>query len=462
MGILEIFKKKKKEELLTKPINLQEENIIIPESNKIINITNNNILDTDDKVTIAKFKHNLKILYKELEEKNKIDKFVIIREDNFYPYNNEWLVNSKETEYEEYNQALSIQLKKRIQKNTSIYMPTHFRSTKHFTINTPLGATGSYNGVEDNRNFIVIDSINNLIDSEYTYSIAPQDAYVDVSHEPLKISNDVTIMINQEKYNTLKDNEELMADLKNKKVIIYKGDEVVAIQMVLTEMGILPSKVGTRFYEDNTGLAYKKTEESLKEIAKNKNIMYNQSHGGKINGHFSSKYDDMNNDWNTSLNEFISFLKINLENIDDSLIKESLKNKEKADELINLVGEEKLFNIIQNYNERVKDNISITRKKYCKERTSIPSDISEIFKKTVKRINIFYKNNEQNNYSAIELNELEENIRLFFQSPSIEEQIKSSSILLKKMNKSELNDMFSNNEDKNNINERGYRIWVYQ
>ena len=458
MGILEIFKKKKKEELPTKPINLQEENIIIPESNEIINLTNNNILDTDDKVTIAKFKHNLKILYKELEEKNKIDKFVIIREDNFYPYNNEWLVNSKETEYEEYNQALSIQLKKRIQKNTSIYMPTHFRSTKHFTINTPLGATGSYNGVEDNRNFIVIDSINNLIDSEYTYSIAPQDAYVDVSHEPLKISNDVTIMINQEKYNTLKDNEELMADLKNKKVIIYKGDEVVAIQMVLTEMGILPSKVGTRFYEDNTGLAYKKTEESLKEIAKNKNIMYNQSHGGEVNGHFSSKYDDMNNDWNTSLNEFISFLKSNLENIDDSLIKESLKNKEKADELINLVGEEKLFNIIQNYNERVKDNISITRKKYCKERTSIPSDISEIFKKTVKRINIFYKNNEQNNYSAIELNELEENIRLFFQSPSIEEQIKSSSILLKKMNKSELNDMFSNNEDKNNINERGYRI----
>lgn len=458
MGILEIFKKKKKEELLTKPINLQEENIIIPESNEIINLTNNNILDTDDKVTIAKFKHNLKILYKELEEKNKIDKFVIIREDNFYPYNNEWLVNSKETEYEEYNQALSIQLKKRIQKNTSIYMPTHFRSTKHFTINTPLGATGSYNGVDDNRNFIVIDSINNLIDSEYTYSIAPQDAYVDVSHEPLKISNDVTIMINQEKYNTLKDNEELMADLKNKKVIIYKGDEVVAIQMVLTEMGILPSKVGTRFYEDNTGLAYKKTEESLKEIAKNKNIMYNQSHGGEINGHFSSKYDDMNNDWNTSLNEFISFLKSNLENIDDSLIKESLKNKEKADELINLVGEEKLFNIIQNYNERVKDNISLTRKKYCKERTSIPSDISEIFKKIVKRINIFYKNNEQNNYSAIELNELEENIRLFFQSPSIEEQIKSSSILLKKMNKSELNDMFSNNEDKNNINKRGYRI----
>lgn len=458
MGILEIFKKKKKEELLTKPINLQEENIIIPESNEIINLTNNNILDTDDKVTIAKFKHNLKILYKELEEKNKIDKFVIIREDNFYPYNNEWLVNSKETEYEEYNQALSIQLKKRIQKNTSIYMPTHFRSTKHFTINTPLGATGSYNGVEDNRNFIVIDSINNLIDSKYTYSIAPQDAYVDVSHEPLKISNNVVVMISEEKYESLKENQELMTDLENKKLIIFKGDEVVAIQMVLTEMGILPSKVGTRFYEDNTGLAYKKTEESLKEIAKNKNIMYNQSHGGEIKGHFSSKYDDMNNDWNTSLNEFISFLKSNLENIDDSLIKESLKNKEKADELINLVGEEKLFNIIQNYNERVKDNISITRKKYCKERTSIPSDISEIFKKTVKRINIFYKNNEQNNYSAIELNELEENIRLFFQSPSIEEQIKSSSILLKKMNKSELNDMFSNNEDKNNINERGYRI----
>ena len=454
MSIFEIFKKKPKEVIIPN-INYKKEEIKIPDSNELLELSNNNIIDTTNEETIAKFKHNLKVLYNNLNQTNKIDKFVTIREDNFYPYNSEWIVNSKDTSYEEVNYALTLVLKERINKtNTSIYMPARFRSTKHFTINTPLGTTGSYNGVEDNRDFVVIDTLDNLINSDYTYSIAPQDAYIDVTHEPLKISNDAIIMIKKERYEQLKDNQELMNELNNKNVILYNGDEIVAIDMVLTQIGVLPSKVATRFYEDNTGLAYKQTEESLKTIANNKNIMYNKSHGGE-NGHFSSKIDDLNKDYEESLNNFIKFLKTRL-NIDESIINNSIKNKEEANKLIDIVGEEKIYNTILEYNKNVKESVSKTRKEYIEQRSTITEEISDIFKKTVKRIKSFYNNKEQNNYSSIEISEIEENIRLFFQQSSIEEQLKQSSILLKKINKPELQEMFNNKEEINE--ERGYRI----
>ena len=66
--------------------------------------------------------------------------------------------------------------------------PVKFRSTKHFTVNTPLGYTGEYNQVESNRNFTIIDSLDNISRSGYAYSISYFDAYLDITHENLPIS----------------------------------------------------------------------------------------------------------------------------------------------------------------------------------------------------------------------------------------------------------------------------------
>ena len=224
MGLFDRFKKKKQEEIIIQTIpqeqisKIEEPDIFIEESDDLLEIATTEILDTTSKEAIAKFKHNLKTLYKRLNDTGTIEKIVAIRDDDFFPYDDNWVVASNQTTIEETNLLLSTRIRerlaikqagldkkvgnisippsreemsealKKVDKNiASISMPAHFRSTKHFTINTPLGATGAYNGVPTDRNFTIIDDASELINSGYTYSIAPRDAYLDVTHEPLKI-----------------------------------------------------------------------------------------------------------------------------------------------------------------------------------------------------------------------------------------------------------------------------------
>ena len=43
------------------------------------------ILDTTSTASLKKFEHNLKILIKRAKQAGKIDKFVLIRQDDFFP-----------------------------------------------------------------------------------------------------------------------------------------------------------------------------------------------------------------------------------------------------------------------------------------------------------------------------------------------------------------------------------------
>ena len=151
------------------------------------------VLDVNSSENIAKFKHNLKILMAQAKQKGKIDNFYLIREDDLFPTNWEWNVSSDQTTLEPIVTELSFQIRKayaleqagikphteiggfaipgleptdeeerealsRVDKTVgAILMPSHFRSTKHFTVNTPLGVTGDYNAVSTDRNFIVFD-----------------------------------------------------------------------------------------------------------------------------------------------------------------------------------------------------------------------------------------------------------------------------------------------------------------
>lgn len=69
-----------------------EEEITIPDSDEILEISTNEVLDTNSQEAIAKYKHNLRTLYKRLNETGQIDKLVIIREDDYYPYDDNWIV----------------------------------------------------------------------------------------------------------------------------------------------------------------------------------------------------------------------------------------------------------------------------------------------------------------------------------------------------------------------------------
>ena len=495
MRLFDMFKRKKQEEIIQQiateqpQIRQVEKEIVIPDSNEILEITTSEVLDTNNKEAIEKFKHNLKTLYRRLEETGKIDKFVTIRDDDFYPYDDKWVVASNQTILEENNLILSFRIRerlalknaglnkkignilippteaekeealKKVPKNiASILMPAHFRSTKHFTINTPLGATGSYNGVQDNRNFTIIDNMDNLINSGYTYSISPRDAYLDVTHEPLKISNQAIILIKEDKYEKIKQNPEIIKQLQNKKVVIYRGDETLAIDMLLTQIGVIPTSVGMAYYEDSTNLANNKTEEALKQIAKEKQIAYDQSHGGEKEGHFSSHYDDKNPDWHHAISDLEIFLQQRFPNA--QINTSSIIKQDAADRLIDSIGEENLIEAIKDYNKQIEEKIKSTRKKHIEERSNLPKDISEMFQKTVRRIDMFYKNNEKSNYTADEFRSLEENIRLFFQAPTVEEQLQKASIILKTMSKQNNNELSAmiNDQNKSIEEERNYTL----
>lgn len=460
MNVHDIFKKSKNEYIDERQKNSDKE-IIISDEEPILKITENSFIDTTSKVALAKYKHNLKILYEKIKKKNEITKFALIRDDDFFPYDNRWLVNSKDTIIEKKNIALSIVLKeqyalekenlykkygniiippdkekineaiKKLPTNfAAIYTPAHFRSNKHFTINTPLSITGDYNSVSDNRNFTIIDDITNFLNSPYVYSIAAHDAYLDVCHEPLIISDKAIILINKNTYEKLKNNKQLMNELNNKNVIIYQGEEFLAINMILTEHGIMPSKVGKKFLEDNDNLVEKLTESSLKKIAKSKNIYYDQSHGGKINdatGHFSNYFDEKNNDYNESIISLVNFLEKRFKR---TISIGMLIEENKAQKLVTEIGTEELLKAIYDYNNQIEKEHEIIRKKYLEDRKKITPEISEIFVRTTKTIDNFYKEKLFNNYSIKELEKLEEKFRLFFQSSTVEDQLKNASKIL--------------------------------
>ena len=205
-------------------------------------LVNDNIIDTTDSKTIENYKRNLDYLINKAKEEQKITKFALIRNDDFFPYDRKWLVNSSQTNGE-YRTLARVSQKeeqkpqkkgilkifnKSKEKNNNpvkietlkIYSPVQFRSTKHFTVNTALGMTSEYNLVEQNRKFTIIDDIDNFINSDYGYSFSARDAYLDVTHEPLKISSHAIIVISIDTYNEIKNDKDLMQELKNIKIVI--------------------------------------------------------------------------------------------------------------------------------------------------------------------------------------------------------------------------------------------------
>ncbi len=457
-----IFKKNVQDSSINS--NLQSINDVELESKdlELVEITNNGILDTSSLENIEKFKNNLKYLIDKAKKTKKIDKFMIIRDDNFFPYDWKWRVSSKDTGYEKVSLTLSTELKKQyalkkagitsninginipisedeIQKAIckfnideqfgKVNLPVVFRSTKHFTVNTPLESTLNYNNVETNRNFTIIDNINFFIKSGYGYSVSYRDAYLDVSHEDLPISDEAIVLIEKSKYETIMKNPVISKQLSMRKVVVYTGDEYLAINMVLSELGVLPSTVGGMYanYDEETNKILK---ESIKKLASDNNLLYDKSHGG-INGHFTDYYDTKNNDVNNEISHFVEFLKLEFKDYATLITEDNIKDKNYCSKIVQTIGIEKLISAIDKYNKITENNFNTNFQNYKEERDNVTPEISSIFKMTLNRIKNYYKNNENIFYPPELKEEIEENIRCFFQKSKIEEQLTAAKSLWK-------------------------------
>lgn len=432
-----------------------DEHIDLPEG-EIVSFTEE-ILDTDSKVYVEKLKHNLEILIKKAKETGKVDKFMLIREDDFFPHDWEWRVLSKNTNLEKVCTPLSYELRKAYALEQSgitpyievmgikvpnvsyeqtmqalsqtdktvgsVLLPSRFRSTKHFTINTPLGVTGDYNFVHNNRDYIIIDDISNFLTSEYGYSVSYHDAYLDVSHESLPISENAVVLINDENYDRIMSDEEVANELKQRNVVRFKGDEDIAINMILTQMGALPSKIGTRYANYDKEI-YDILDSSIKKLADENGLFFDKSHAGQLRpdgGHFSNYYDDKNKDYENAINKFIAFLREKFPGKEELFPEHLVLTESNSQEIVEKLGTTNLLEAINEYNELENKRVKQTLEEYKKDRQTITPEIHTQFIETIALINNFYKSDiDYETYNA------DETIQKFMQGETVNEQLKAS------------------------------------
>ena len=432
------------------------------------------VLDTNSKESIEKFKHNLDILMKRAKEKGKVDKFMLIREDDFFPDGWEWRVLSKNTNLEKVSTSLSYELRKTYaleQKGINPYneimgmnipnkayeqsiqamsnvdktlgnilLPSRFRSTKHFTVNTPLEVTGNYNSVQTNRDYVFIDNINEFLASGYGYSISYHDAYLDISHESLPISTGAIVLIRDENFDRIMSDEKVASQLVQRKIVRYKGDTDIAINMILTEKGALPSQVSTKYADYNDEIRTI-LDSSIRELAEKNNLFFDKSHGGQLQldggGHFSSYYDDKNQDYEQALNEFIKFLKQKFPEHEELFPSHLVLTESISQKIVKHIGTTKLLQAIDEYNELASKRIEKTLEKYKEDRKNITPEIHQKFIETIHLINDFYKT-----HTECESLEQEEAIQKFLQGDTVKEQLQAAETVCellasKNQNKSE-------------------------
>ena len=446
--------------------------------NELVSIIENGILDATSKKAEMRYKHNLEVLMKRTKEAGKVEKLMTIREDDSFPVGWEWDVLSKDTSLESTGTPLSYALKKayalreagieefkdfngikvpnisekeitELMKNVdkdigNFMLPSHFRSTRHLTINTPLEITGTYNGVKGGRNYIVIDTANNFFNSGYGYSIADHDAYLDVSHESLPISEEAIVLIEESKYDSIFADPELAAELSERRVIKYKGDPAIAISMVLTELGALPTAVGEKYAQYDPELKDIITN-TFKDTAKENGLFYDKPHyvtNGE--GHFTGYYDDQNNDSDIVKQETIDYLQNKFPDKKD--IFESYKTgKISADDLVNSVGIDELLDAVDNYNQDAKNNLEIRKQIHKEERKNITPKEHQQFTTMVQLINSYFS---EHSYSEDfdGKKEFDSLIKAFFHSPSIEDQ-KEAMYSLWEMLRPRLHEKESINQD---------------
>lgn len=433
----------------------QEE--VLFESQDIVPISEDGIIDTNSALARAKYKSNLINLVNQLKKDGTCNKYKIIRNDDFFPYNWEWTLSSIGPELEKCPSTFTYLLRRSIAiKNASsqltthfglapsseelkpyleeldpdlgyIYKPLTFRSTKHFTVNIPLPYTFSYNWISSERNFTIIDDIDNLVNSGYAYSLGYFDTYLDITHEPLKISKNAIVIIAEDKYKEIIKNPIIANELRDRRVVLYKGDEGLAINMFLTELGVLPYRVEEIFFRYDSQ-TQKILEDSFQTFAEKNNIDYNIGHGNinGVGGHFSSFYDNLNNSANDFKQLFIDFLLKKFPEYSDIIDISLFSVDNVAKQVIDNIGTDKLLLAISEFNEKVKKGLIANTIEYKNDRNNITPEISSFFKRTLFVIKQYYSNTSLFNFSSEETRDLQENIKNFFHSYSVEEQLYSA------------------------------------
>ena len=375
------------------------------------------ILDTNNPEQMHAYQTHLKDLIEKAKKDGEVHDFRLIREDDLFPYDWKWRANNKETyrEFAKSNFAYYLRMEEakrrvpvddrfaslpfevphneeRIQEEAlklgpyfgRVYEPVKFRSTKHFTMNTPLAYTGDYNQVESNRRFVVIDTVDAFCDSGYGYSADYKDAYLDISHEELPISKDAIVLISEENYQEIIKDPVIQKQLPERRVVLYRGNEAMAINMVLVSEGVLPYRFQGKYYQYDSDLDTIMTD-SMKRFCSQNDLEYSHNHGNLFGkgGHFTDLLDSRREEDKEFPREFSKFLQEQMPEysglLSDTFYRYSYRSLPKA-------AIPKLVNAVSAYNEWAHEDEVKRREEYDLDRSQITPEIHTLFVDTVKKI----------------------------------------------------------------------------
>lgn len=459
MGFFSVFRKKANSndiELIPLVYDNTSSKIVI-DTPGIVPISSGNVIDTTSMDNIAKHIHNTEYLRSLAKETGNIGPLVTIRNDDILPSDFVWRENSSNTYGELRLSKFGIELKNYIVNNSihkentpflipvseeekkrelskfdkdfgKIYSGTKFRTTKHFTLNTPLGFTGSYNFVKSDRKYTIIDDATLLLNSPYTYTISGRDSYLDVTHEGLPISDSAIILISEDYFNEIKNDTSLLNKLLERNLMVYRGDLDMAINMIMSERGILPFRPGARMeYDDELEDII---ASNLQSICNSHGYRYEIGHGNLFGqgGHFTDLIDTDANMVDTSLLSFIDFLNLNL-NLDYEITLSMINDSNSLFKIFRDIGVDRIIELINYYNSYMKSSIDSSFSDYSVDRNNLPEDISNLFSSTVRRIDNYFINNDPK-----EDMEFWDMVMAFYTKSTVQEQIIYANMINERLN----------------------------
>lgn len=219
------------------------------------------LVDTSDEKQIREYEKNKENLQSQIRNKGySINDFVLVRTTNFLeqdhilraickvpfvvhinsvPASAIFDILKEQTNVNIYDEEEYEKFKKLVQTYTPL--SSQYRSTIHFTLN---GLVSNHSkGTFDNQNFIIIDRLNQHLGKDDFRSIRMEDTFI---YGQMPLSNDAIILINEEKYEQLIQQHPWISTYN---IILYKGNEKTAVEMVLTNMGIVAENIETHSAE---------------------------------------------------------------------------------------------------------------------------------------------------------------------------------------------------------------------
>lgn len=261
---------------------------------------------------------------------------------------------------DEESRKVKIAEKEKIEQQYETLSPM-YRSTKHFTLNG-LVASHEYGDFSGNP-YIFIDPLEEHIDDENLLSVNEADTYFKVSREkPFKLSKKAKLIMPIEEYLKIKENPERLKEIEEYDLTLFSGDEKIAVDIKLAEMGYIPEDIGKWGYELGTVM-----DGAVAKLSKEHGIEVAVHYYSDINAEDQEKTNEMTDESNKLFVDRI-FEEFGIdEKYKEGAVSQNLPEEE-IRKIIDDCGEDNIKAFIAKFNTERRKELDLKREEFYAER----------------------------------------------------------------------------------------------